>query len=41
VLLKDHLLESLTGPLSRLDPRQLLPKEAAAIQTAAFANPQA
>jgi hypothetical protein len=40
VLLKDHLLETLTGPLGRLDPRQLLSKGAAAIQTAAFANPQ-
>jgi hypothetical protein len=39
VLLKDHLLETLTGPLERLDPRQLLSKKAAAIEAAAFANP--
>jgi len=40
VLLKDHLLETLAGSLRRLDPRQLLSKRAAAIQTAAFANTQ-
>jgi len=40
VLLKDHILETLTGPLGRLDPRQLLSKRAAAFQAATFANPQ-
>jgi len=40
VLLKDHFLETLTGPLGRLDARQVLSKGAAATQAAAFANPQ-
>jgi hypothetical protein len=40
VLLKDHLLEALTGPLERLDARQLLSKGTAAIPAATFANPQ-
>jgi hypothetical protein len=40
VLLKDHLLETLTGPLTRLNARQLLSKTAAAIQAAALAHAQ-
>src|ERR1051325_556170 len=40
VLLEDHLLEALTGPLERLHARQLLPKGAPAVQTHALANPQ-
>ena len=40
VLLKDHLLKALAGPLERLNAWNGLPEPAAAIQTAALAHAQ-